>query len=513
MTDGTDLGAYLAEVGEPDLLDRAAAALVAERPTDPARFLSEFFSYGGRGRSSALQLSGNTCTIAEEAPPLHVLELDEEYRRGELEAEWDGASQIILNVLYLMGNPSVHDLDSSLIELHATRQVSIEFDEWRQLDEGKGKSRIVHPLDYDTIANASFPSLPSFPSRRTSEFEPTPFKSISPVSVRRPSGPCSVSLATLANMDHKVALEVSEIESFHSILNRLSAISSLHEAVMHPSARLRWDFGLGRCVPGRVWEDTMPDHVRALLSRDYTPEERKAVEAVCRLHEAPSVPLGKTPRVLYILGPAGAGKSTIRQQVERLLSIDMEGYVEIDGDDMRNMHKGWMDVTMGLSHVGYRDAMGAVSKYIDRCKLEIIEEAIRRRKNLIISQTGQNHLKFLKELERMRGEHGYVIDLIGLVVSMGEAGCRAINRAHECGRWHQPHLDKWDQVMASIKHLMHPQRSDNCIIFDNQDFNNPRTIYTRTHNLTYVSGVIQNYREMDEHVTFSHIRPLKTESK
>lgn len=51
--------------------------------------------------------------------------------------------------------------------------------------------------------------------------------------------------------------------------------------------------------------------------------------------------------------------------------------------------------------------------------------------------------------------------------------------------------------MRSIKWLMHPQRSDNCIVFDNQQFKKQQIIYSRTHNSMYVDGVIDHFRVLD----------------
>eukprot|EP00756_Hemistasia_phaeocysticola_P004243 Hpha_TRINITY_DN12710_c0_g1::TRINITY_DN12710_c0_g1_i1::g.114115::m.114115 len=291
-------------------------------------------------------------------------------------------------------------------------------------------------------------------------------------------------------------LHFEEIKRYHDTLRRLDEIRCMRDTVLNPAGNLWWDGK--RACPGRMWLDHMPEHLKALVGRPFTPEEIALVEADCRLHTAPSIKHVK-PKVLYIVGPAGAGKSSIRPACEKLLDISLDDYVEIDGDDIRNRHMGWQQVLADM-HVGYRDSMSVLSKPVEALKKNIVNEAIRLRKNLVISQTGQNTEKFAKEAQKMHMAHDYIIDMVGLVVSMHEAGCRAINRSHENGRWHEPSWSKWNQIMKSIQYLMSERRCDNCIIFDNENFEDPRLIYTRTHNDSYVNGVIDRYRSQQREV-------------
>eukprot|EP00755_Sulcionema_specki_P014347 Sspe_Gene.56412::Locus_31034_Transcript_2_3_Confidence_0.333_Length_1554::g.56412::m.56412 len=306
-------------------------------------------------------------------------------------------------------------------------------------------------------------------------------------------------------------LTAEQVKAYHGILEGLSCIQGLHACVQHPCGNIYWDFKSERCLPGRVWQDTMPPEVREKVDRDFTPEEVQTIEDTIHLHSAPSNPDDIPPRAIFVIGPAAAGKSAVRHKTEDILQIKLEDYVEVDGDEFRKAHKGWIGVLNGDPTTGYRDALNILLPYTRKLKKRILSDAMSQRKNIILPSTGSNFEKLVKEVDSVRAQ-GYRVDVIGLVVSYTEARARALNRAHENGRWNDGTWEKWEAAMHAIKHFMDPSRSDWCIVFDNEDFTKPSTIYTRTHSAPFVESVMAEYRRRDLE-TLEEERREATESK
>eukprot|EP01059_Diplonema_ambulator_P019603 TRINITY_DN331_c1_g1_i1.p1 TRINITY_DN331_c1_g1~~TRINITY_DN331_c1_g1_i1.p1 ORF type:complete len:346 (+),score=78.16 TRINITY_DN331_c1_g1_i1:100-1038(+) len=288
-----------------------------------------------------------------------------------------------------------------------------------------------------------------------------------------------------------------QVKAYHALLAGLSSINGLHACVNHPCGNIYWDFKTKKCLPGRVWQDKMPEEVRKKVDRDFTPEEVKEIEDAIHLHSAPTQPMDIDPRAIFVIGPAAAGKSAVRPKTEEMLQIKLDDYVEIDGDEFRNKHDGWMSVLNNDKTMGYREALNVLLPYTRNLKKKFLKTAMANRRNIILPSTGSNLEKLKKEVEDVRAQ-GYRVDVIGLVVSYKEARARALNRAHENGRWNDGTWKKWESAMEAILYFMDPSRSDMCIIFDNQDFLNPQTIYTRTQNQTFVEGIIDAYRQSEK---------------
>eukprot|EP01062_Namystynia_karyoxenos_P013891 TRINITY_DN14994_c0_g1_i1.p1 TRINITY_DN14994_c0_g1~~TRINITY_DN14994_c0_g1_i1.p1 ORF type:complete len:440 (+),score=110.02 TRINITY_DN14994_c0_g1_i1:76-1395(+) len=291
-------------------------------------------------------------------------------------------------------------------------------------------------------------------------------------------------------------LTAEQVKTYHQLLEGLSSITGLYDCVDHPCGNIYWDFKTRRCLPGRVWQDTMPQGVRAKVDRDFTQKEVEEIEHAINLHSAPSNDPGVEPRALFVVGPAAAGKSAVREKTEDMLQISLSDYVEIDGDEFREKHAGWMEVLKGDRTTGYKDALNVLLKYTRALKKRVLSQAIAARKNILLPSTASNFEKLQAEVQSVR-EKGYRVDAIGLVVSYREARARGLNRAHENGRWNDTTTAKWDAAMRGILWIMEPENSDWCIVFDNQDFCNPTTIFSRTHSLTFVQSVIASYRQQD----------------
>eukprot|EP01065_Artemidia_motanka_P037337 TRINITY_DN4575_c0_g1_i1.p1 TRINITY_DN4575_c0_g1~~TRINITY_DN4575_c0_g1_i1.p1 ORF type:complete len:711 (+),score=164.74 TRINITY_DN4575_c0_g1_i1:238-2133(+) len=298
------------------------------------------------------------------------------------------------------------------------------------------------------------------------------------------------------DLDETPTLTTNQVVQYHSILDGLSRIDGMHAAVGHPSGNLFWDFSTKRCLPGRVWKDKAPDHVKEKIARDFTESESTAAAAAIRLDTAPSVPDPIHPRALILIGPAAAGKSMILHKVEDIMGLDLGTYVEIDGDELRLCHGGWTEVLSDLT-TGYKDAYDYLKPFSKKLKVNFLRRAMKGRKNLLLPTTGSQPKKLVDEY-RMLKKAGYKVDMIGLIVSYKEARARGLNRAHENGRhFGDASHTKWEDAMRAIKYLSHPARTDWCIVFDNEDFNNPQPIYTRTHNPDFIDIVVEQYRKRD----------------
>eukprot|EP00756_Hemistasia_phaeocysticola_P039533 Hpha_TRINITY_DN16820_c6_g3::TRINITY_DN16820_c6_g3_i1::g.151471::m.151471 len=291
-------------------------------------------------------------------------------------------------------------------------------------------------------------------------------------------------------------LTAAEVETYHKLLEGLQHITGLHDCVDHPCGNIYWDFRTKRCLPGRVWKDKMPEDVRAKVDRAFTPEEITEIEHQINLKTAPSNPEDVEPRALFLIGPAAAGKSAVRSKTEDMLQIKMSDYVEIDGDEFRDKHRGWMEVLKGDRTTGYKDALNVLLPYTRELKKRVMAEAMAGRKNILLPSTASNFDKLLREVDNV-SKKGYRVDVVGLVVSFREARARALNRAHENGRWNDGTKEKWEAAMRAICHFMEPEFSDWCIVFDNEDFCSPSTIFSRTHSLSFVENVIAVYRSQD----------------
>lgn len=306
----------------------------------------------------------------------------------------------------------------------------------------------------------------------------------------------TVDSQSAAKASPKELLTARQVEAYHKLLAGLSHIEGLHDCVDHPCGNIYWDFKTKRCLPGRVWKDKMPEDVRAVVDRDFTPEEVQQIEEKINLHTAPSQPEDVEPRAMFFIGPAAAGKSSVRGKTEEMLQITLDEYVEIDGDEFRERHKGWQRVLREDLTTGYKDALSVLLPYTRKMKKRILAEAIEKRQNILLPSTASNFEKLQKEVDSVKSK-GYRVDVVGLIVSFREARARALNRAHENGRWNDGTVEKWESAMKAIHHFAGPEKSDWCIVFDNQDFENPTTIFSRTHSLPFIENVVDLYRQHD----------------
>ena len=199
----------------------------------------------------------------------------------------------------------------------------------------------------------------------------------------------------------------------------------------------------------------MPEDVRVKIDRDFTEDEVREIEDAIHMYSAQSQPEQVDPRALFVIGPAAAGKSAVRMKTEEMLQINLADYVEIDGDEFRDKHKGWMDVLESNPTQGYKDALSILLPYTRSLKKKVLEYAMSNRKNILLPSTGSNFEKLLKEVEAVRAR-GYRVDVIGLVVSYHETRARALNRAHVNGRWNVVTWKKWEAAMHAVTYFMDP---------------------------------------------------------
>ena len=245
------------------------------------------------------------------------------------------------------------------------------------------------------------------------------------------------------------------VKAYHSLISMTKDIKGLHPCVDHPCQNIYWDFQTQMCLPGRIWEDTMPPEVRSKVDRDFLDDEVAKIEEAIHLHSAVSNEEGMQPRALFLIGPAAAGKSAVRRRTEEMLQIVLDDYVEIDGDEFREQHMGWMEVLKGDMTTGYKDALNVLLRYTRVLKKRILATAMEQRKNILLPSTGSNFQKLIDEAEKVR-QAGYRVDVVGLVVSHNETRARALNRAHTNGRWNVVTKEKWESAMKAIVHFADP---------------------------------------------------------
>lgn len=286
-------------------------------------------------------------------------------------------------------------------------------------------------------------------------------------------------------------LSEDHIRDFHRIRDKCSKISSKDEAAANG---MSWDFKNWTAIPGRVWHDETPADVATLVARPFSPAE--VLDCRKRFNmDAPKHVAG--PRALIVAGVAAAGKSSIVPKVEAMFNIDLNNYVQIEGDALREAHGGWDLAISQDKSVGYKDMFNKHFKKISKeKKTELMEEAFVNRQNVLWPSVARDKAALLKLIERFT-EMGYKVDLVGLVVGLHESEVRSACRGHDIGRWHTSNQASWDQTYETIIALCDPQAGvDRAVIYNNQNFGNPKILYARSYTLTDLKASIDEVRQI-----------------
>lgn len=291
---------------------------------------------------------------------------------------------------------------------------------------------------------------------------------------------------SVSHQERKVITD-EQVEQFHRIKLQLKDIKGLHEAM--GVAGVQWDFKENRAVPGRVWFDKTPAELVPQVSRAFTPEEIQIARASCNM----AAPRNQeVPRVLIVLGVPAAGKSTIQPQVERLFGIKLSDYVQVEGDLIREAHKGWNDAIGEDPSKGYKNMFDDYLKPITKpSKSALLQEALNNRQHLIWPVVAKDTVSMVKFVQKCQ-HYGYMVDLVGLVVGHNESVARAKNRAHQIGRWNKSTLEAWENTYESLASLCEPDIGiDRVLVFDNHDFGDTKLLYARTHTIPKLREAIR----------------------
>eukprot|EP00656_Telonema_subtile_P005186 TRINITY_DN12357_c0_g1_i1.p1 TRINITY_DN12357_c0_g1~~TRINITY_DN12357_c0_g1_i1.p1 ORF type:complete len:351 (-),score=90.18 TRINITY_DN12357_c0_g1_i1:141-1193(-) len=287
-------------------------------------------------------------------------------------------------------------------------------------------------------------------------------------------------------------ISAEQIAEFHRIKAMLKGCTSFYEAMAADG--VQWDFQNNQALPGRIWEEATPPELRPLVSRDLTPKELRAARKACNVNAPRDL---ERPRVLIVLGVAAAGKSTIVPQVEKLLDIKLEDYVAVEGDALREAHCGWQEAISEDSSRGYKDMFDKyLKKHTKNLKNDLLREALNNRQNVLWPMVGKDTTATMVLVKTMK-EHGFAVDLVGLVVGHKEACARSVNRAHQIGRWNWSGLDAWDDTYKTLTTLSDPATGvDRVLVFDNHNFGQIKLLYARTSTIASLQEAIAARRPM-----------------
>jgi len=286
-------------------------------------------------------------------------------------------------------------------------------------------------------------------------------------------------------------LSQDHIREFHRIRDKCAKISSKDEAVANG---MSWDFKHWTAVPGRVWHNETPPDVAQHVSRPFS--EAECLDARKRFNmDAPK--FVEAPRALIVAGVAAAGKSSIVPMVEAMFNINLNDYVQIEGDALREAHAGWDWAITRDKSVGYKDMFDKHFKQISKAKkTELMEEALAKRQNVLWPSVARDKAALLELVQRFT-DMGYKVDLVGLVVGLHESETRSAVRGHDIGRWHTSDQASWDATYETIMTLCVPQNGvDRAVVYDNQDFGKPKILYARSYTLTDLGASIDEVRQI-----------------
>lgn len=320
-----------------------------------------------------------------------------------------------------------------------------------------------------------------------------------------------ISAKTFANCDSHPDLlphgSLSSMEGymFHSIKEKLSKIQDMHSAVKasrdaHPGTTgIFWNFKTKRAEPGRMWltPDQMPPDVKAALSRPYSKSEMEHARVLSSIDVVAPVPQGQKPKLLLMMGPPGAGKSSLLPHASKLLDLDLDTFVNVDGDDCRTAHGGWNDVIeTGSAHkaYGYEGAMDYAKRnggHVNRLKDQLRIEAMHDRKNLMFGLVKSDKVRCLMELPEI---DDYEIVVFGLMVDFEECMDRNLNRMQENGRRSNFEKTQWLSVMDDMVMMVGESYSHRALVMDNTNFGHPKILYSRTTRLNDLADVVAQWK-------------------
>ncbi|CAK9040194.1 unnamed protein product [Durusdinium trenchii] len=220
----------------------------------------------------------------------------------------------------------------------------------------------------------------------------------------------------------------------------------------------RGDVQIYQVVKGKI-----PGNLKAALSEPLSEEDVKHIFREVGLQTAQPVPPGQRPKVLWSFGPPAAGKSTLaHRRAEELFGS--EGSVCVDGDEIRDRHPAFRDVTQhGLeSHVLHKDAWEVLKAtgVVEGLKKRILHEAIQQRQNITLPDCALKPARVMEMFKALQAAD-YEMHAICLWTPCQEAERRGRLRSVATGKayspkFHRPSRDGtievahyWEQMRQS----------------------------------------------------------------
>jgi len=187
----------------------------------------------------------------------------------------------------------------------------------------------------------------------------------------------------------------------------------------------------------------------------------------------------KEGRFVYLMGPTGAGKSTIIKAIQRAINID-SGEIFVDGIDISNFRKS------SLAH--YRRNIGMIFQDFKLLNDRTIFENIA----LPLQIIGCEHSKIIQKVKEILIKIGLEskIDMYPLELSGGEQQKICVARA----LIKKPKIILADEPTGNLD----PSASDDIIDLLENESNSGTTIIMATHNYPLIENRIKYFLEIND---------------
>jgi len=182
-------------------------------------------------------------------------------------------------------------------------------------------------------------------------------------------------------------------------------------------------------VPKSLLIDTKDKYI--FKNGKYEPKRAKEHEKYIdeQLANGTTAKAGEKPIVWLMGGGTASGKGTVLKKVQAEGVIPEKGFVHADPD----LAKKKLDEFNRLSNLGDHRAASVVHRESSDIINELIKQAIKGKKNLIIDKTLGNKKKALKLINKLKAD-GYDVRLVGVTIDPSEALVRSLTRYFGSGR-------------------------------------------------------------------------------
>jgi len=187
----------------------------------------------------------------------------------------------------------------------------------------------------------------------------------------------------------------------------------------------------------------------------------------------------KEGRFVYLMGPTGAGKSTIIKAIQRAINVD-SGEIFVDGIDISNFRKS--------SLADYRRSIGMIFQDFKLLNDRTIFENIA----LPLQIIGCEHSKIIQKVKEILIKVGLEskIDMYPLELSGGEQQKICVARALV----KKPKIILADEPTGNLD----PSASDDIIDLLENESNSGTTIIMATHNYPLIENRIKYFLEIND---------------